>query len=185
MRGYPAPCRCAGDCSHSTHASLRQPASRSLARPARLALDATTCVGRGCPCHLAGRSLRASCPALTPRKLASASCLSLACKASEIARATPPSFPHKSPGREPGDCGTEGHPACHAAHPADAAPDTRGFLPAGGRATTAVDTVARLRRLPAEFRMPAPSECGARCPQSISGDGARKPQPAGTPADQM
>ena len=57
---------------------------------------------------------------LAPRKLASASCLSLACKAGEIARATPPSFPHKSPGREPGDCGTEGHPACHAAHPADA-----------------------------------------------------------------
>jgi len=74
-------------------------------------------VGRGCPCHLAGRSLRASCPALTPRKLASASCLSLACEAGERARATPPPDPrpHKSPGREPGDCGNKGHPAIHAA----------------------------------------------------------------------
>ena len=73
------------------------------------------CVGRGCPCHLAGRSLRASCPALTPRKLATASCLSLACKAGSIARATPTAdpLPHTSPGREPGDCGNKGHPAIH------------------------------------------------------------------------
>jgi len=84
-----------------------------------VALDATSFVGRGCPCHLAGRSLRASCPALTPRKLASASGLSLACEAVEIARATPPPEPltYTSPGREPGDCGNKRHPAIHAAEP--------------------------------------------------------------------
>ncbi len=62
-------------------------------------------------------------PALTPRKLATASCLSLACEAGGIARAPPPPDPYKprararglpphtSPGREPGDCGNKGHPA--------------------------------------------------------------------------
>ena len=39
----------------------------------------------------------------------------LACKAVEITRATLTLNPYKSPGREPGDCGNEGHPACHAA----------------------------------------------------------------------
>ena len=50
-------------------------------------------VGRGCPCHLAGRSLRASCPALTPCKLRFGILPALACKAGEMTRATPPSRP--------------------------------------------------------------------------------------------
>ena len=40
---------------------------------------------------------------------------SLACKAGEIVTGNPSPCPHKSPGREPGDCGNEGHPACYSA----------------------------------------------------------------------
>ena len=55
-------------------------------------------------------------PSLTPRKLRFGILPALACEAGEMARATPPPYPlsHKSPGREPGDCGWLGHPAIHA-----------------------------------------------------------------------
>ena len=51
---------------------------------------------------------------LTPRKLASASCLSLACEAGEITRATP-SFRIQAPGASPGTAGPKRHPAIHPA----------------------------------------------------------------------
>jgi hypothetical protein len=119
--GRGCPCHLAGrslraSCPALTPRKLAPASCLSLACEAgESAPDATSSVGRGCPCHLAGRSLRASCPSLTPRKLASASCLSLACEAGSMARATPTPdpLPHKSPGREPGDCGNKGHPAIH------------------------------------------------------------------------
>gem|GEM_PF-4915742 len=82
-------------CAHSTQARFGiLPLARLRGR--RDWHEATSSVGRGCPCHPAGRSLRASCPALTPCKLASASCLSLACKAGEIGTKQPlPLHPYK------------------------------------------------------------------------------------------
>jgi hypothetical protein len=44
---------------------------------------------RGGPCHLAGRSLRASCPPVAPCQLASASCLRSLARPARLARATP------------------------------------------------------------------------------------------------
>ena len=56
-------------------------------------------------------------PSLTPRKLRFGILPALACEAGEMTRATPPPdpLPYKSPGREPGDCGNESHPAFPAA----------------------------------------------------------------------
>ena len=73
--------------------------------------------GSGLPVPSRRTFATASCLSLTPRKLRFGILPALACEAGSIDTGNPSPLTHTSPGREPGDCGNERHPALHATPP--------------------------------------------------------------------